>query len=249
MQDLIQTIEETSLTVWPSLQQIFYDGWLLRFSEGFTDAGNSIASLHKGTIDDRHKIKICEHHYSEMGLRPSFRISPLTQPEDLDSILKNLGYLQSPRTSVQTVRLPSHQTLSITTVKSSSEPSDEWFDAAVLFNHIPEHHQQTYRCILEKIPGEKCFMSLYQDDWLCACGFATIIHSCVALHDLASRHEVENKGYSRQLALNLLHWASSRQGAVAYLDVPLSDPQAGNLASSVGFKELYQYWYRAKTSD
>jgi hypothetical protein len=34
--EVIQEIEEISLNAWPSLQQILYDGWILRFANGYT---------------------------------------------------------------------------------------------------------------------------------------------------------------------------------------------------------------------
>ena len=33
---MIRLIEELSLNAWPALQTVLYDGWVLRFADGYT---------------------------------------------------------------------------------------------------------------------------------------------------------------------------------------------------------------------
>lgn len=80
---MIQKIEELSLNAWPSLQTIVYDGWILRFAEGYTRRSNSINPIYLSTIsiEDKihkcsvffqlklgsHRNRILQQEYSEMG--------------------------------------------------------------------------------------------------------------------------------------------------------------------------------------
>jgi len=46
--DTIRSVEERSLNAWPSLHQMLYDGWVLRFSNGYTRRANSVSPIYRG---------------------------------------------------------------------------------------------------------------------------------------------------------------------------------------------------------
>lgn len=69
---LERRIEKVSLNSWPALQQILFDGWVLRFSEGYTKRANSVNPLFASSLDVEVKIDTCERLYAERGLPPSF---------------------------------------------------------------------------------------------------------------------------------------------------------------------------------
>ena len=58
-------IEEVSLNSWPALQQILFDGWILRFSEGYTKRANSVNPLFASSMDVGEKVDTCERLYVE----------------------------------------------------------------------------------------------------------------------------------------------------------------------------------------
>ena len=51
-------VEEAALNAWPALQQILYDGWILRFSQGYTKRANSVNPIFQSSIDLETKINI-----------------------------------------------------------------------------------------------------------------------------------------------------------------------------------------------
>jgi len=53
-------IEELSLNHWQPLSTLLYDGWVLRFADGYTKRANSINPIHYSTCDLQEKIKECE---------------------------------------------------------------------------------------------------------------------------------------------------------------------------------------------
>ncbi len=57
---LKQRIEKVSLNSWPALQQILFDGWILRFSEGYTKRANSVNPLFASSMDVEEKVDTCE---------------------------------------------------------------------------------------------------------------------------------------------------------------------------------------------
>lgn len=73
-------IEEISLNNWQPLSTLLYDGWVLRFANGYTKRANSVNLIHYSTNDLNLKIKECERLYSSKNLPTTFKITPFVQP-------------------------------------------------------------------------------------------------------------------------------------------------------------------------
>ena len=67
-------IEEAGLNSWPALQQLLFDGWLVRFAQGYTKRANSVTPLYPSLQPYEEKIAWCEHIYKEKQLPPVFRL-------------------------------------------------------------------------------------------------------------------------------------------------------------------------------
>jgi hypothetical protein len=52
-------MEELSLNAWPAHQTLLYDGWVIRFANGYTKRANSVNPLYLSTIDLDEKIAFC----------------------------------------------------------------------------------------------------------------------------------------------------------------------------------------------
>lgn len=51
MNEQIRLYEELSFNSHPSLQTQYYDGWILCFSNGYTNRANSVNMIYPSTID------------------------------------------------------------------------------------------------------------------------------------------------------------------------------------------------------
>jgi len=101
----IRLLEELSLNAWPALHTLTVDGWLVRFANGYTRRANSVNPLYApaGNVNDN--IAACEALYAARGLPTVFKLTPDSQPPDLDDLLAQRGYTREAETSVQTLAL------------------------------------------------------------------------------------------------------------------------------------------------
>ncbi|MFB9329901.1 GNAT family N-acetyltransferase [Paenibacillus aurantiacus] len=236
-------IEELSLNHWPALSTLLYDGWVLRFAEGYTKRANSISPLYADKLELTSKIDVCEQIYRENGLRPIFKLTDAS-PAALDRHLAERGYEQVDRTSVQTLPLdqlrdPQHAAISI-----EDHPSDAWIADFCRLNGSPADHQAVMIRMLGKIRTAAGFIRLYEEGRAVACGFGVIERGYIGLYDIVTDPSCRNRGLAEQMILHLLQWGKREGARFSYLAVVLNNAPALRLYAKLGYKEAYRYWYR-----
>ncbi|MFD2698935.1 GNAT family N-acetyltransferase [Paenibacillus shunpengii] len=239
-------IEELSLNHWPSLSTLLYDGWLLRFANGFTKRANSIHPLYHSTGETLHKITECEKIYSANGLPAVFKITPFIHPEDLDSALDQAGYSVVDATSVQTVDLAHIRKPRLTSVQIYERPHDEWLNNYYKLNQVKAADRITMERMLSNIKTRTGFISLYDDEQVVACGLGVVEREYIGLYDIVTDARYRNRGFGEQMILNLLSWGKEHGARFSYLAVVANNAPALRLYSKIGYTENYKYWYRVK---
>ena len=240
-------IEEASLNAWPALQQILFDGWVLRFARGYTKRANSVNPLFGSRLDLEYKVEVCEKLYQEKDLPTIFRLMPFAQPPGLDSVLEGRRYRVVDPTLVlyldlQGPGLPDPDLPPRLAVRS--EGLDEWLEAFCRLRGSPLARQQTHREMLEAIASRRILASLADEGRVVACALGVLEHDHFGLFDLITAPGERNKGYGRLLVSRMLRWARERGGEHAYLQVMRTNAPARHLYARLGFRKAYSYWYR-----
>ncbi len=243
----IRLLEELSLSAWPALQTSFDDGWVLRFADGYTRRANSVNPIYPSAANIDEKIKRCEAIYSARHLNVTFKMTPLVYPENLDDILERKRYKEDAVTSVQTRSLAALEPAPSATVSLASSPSDEWLDAFCRMNAIHERNRPIMQTMLNSIVPQKCFVALRRDERIAAAGLAVLDQGYVGLYDIVTDPTMRRQGLGMELILNLLNWGKSNGAHHAYLQVMVNNTPAVRLYQKLGFREVYQYWYRVKS--
>ena len=240
--------EELSMNAWPALQTVLYDGWVLRFSDGYTRGANSINPIYSSAINPTLKIDYCENLYLSKGLSPIYKLTPTTYPEELDYLLDMRGYTKEYETALQVLNLADfNDSGDNPLLKIETEFSTEWINAFIDCSEpdvASEKH--TMSKMLKSILVEKLCAQLIFDDEIVACGFCVIENGFAGLFDIIVRPDQRGKGYGKAIVLELLREAKKRSAKTAYLQVMLENTVAKNLYHHMGFRELYRYWYRIK---
>jgi len=244
--DLIRMLEELSLNAWPSLQTVHYDGWALRFANGYTRRANSINPLFSSSLNVDEKIKYCEGVFAARGMTPVFKMTPQSQPENLDTVLAKKWYREEALTSVQMLDMAGLEQPTIETVTISETLTDDWLKGYCRMNKVQERHTATLTQLLNNIVARHAFVTLHQDGEPVAMGLGVVDRGFVGLFDIVTDEAQRQRGYGKQLMLHVLHWASRNGAAHAYLQVMASNAAGQRLYWKLGFREVYQYWYRVK---
>lgn len=241
---LPQRIEEASLNSWPALQQILFDGWILRFAEGYTKRANSVNPLYASSMDLDEKVLACEELYRQKGLPPIFRLVSFSALSNLDLLLESSGYSKVAPTLVMHLDLQSWSVPLDPVVELHEERLDDWLGLFCRFQGSPLAKHDTHRAILQAIPSNCLFASLAHSDQIVACGLGVLEHDLLGLFDLVTDPPQRRKGYGTRLVAALLRWAQEKGATRAYLQVVKANKPARCLYTRLGFQEIYHYWYR-----
>ncbi|MCI0475519.1 MAG: GNAT family N-acetyltransferase [Anaerolineales bacterium] len=241
---MITSIEELSLNAWPSLQTLLVDGWVLRFANGYTKRANSVNPLYASTRDVEAKIQFCEEIYRCNNLPVVFKMTAAAHPENLDALLDDRGYEVDSPTGVQTMELGGAALSS--DARLDATPTEEWLAAFYRLSVIDDARKATLRQMLTSIVPQKCFAAMLEADQIVACGLGVRQDEHIGFYDIVTDTSFRNQGYGKRLMRNLLTWGKQNGARTAYLQVMQNNAPALNLYARLGFKQIYEYWYRIK---
>ena len=238
-------IEELSLRAWPAFEEHIYDGWILRFAEGYTKRANSVNLLGPGTIDVSEKIAHCEKIYGEHGLPTVFKLVSGVAPPGIDRALEERGYSRLDETSVRTLSFEGYTPRQ--EIEHYTRANDAWLTAFARCSGI-DNGDKLAR-ILHNIPGETVFAYTEGEGRITACGLGVLDRGYLWCFDIVVDECYRGKGYGRRIMEGLLGEGARRGAGTAYLQVVAGNRPAENLYDSLGFAEIYRYWYRKEMGE
>ena len=239
-------IEELSLNHWQPLSTLLYDGWMLRFADGYTKRANSISPIYDSTFNLHHKMIVCESIYAANHLPTIYKITPFVYPTHLDRALEDRGYSRMDTTSVQILNLEQISGSELNSVIIHEQATAEWLDHFCRLNRVREQFKNVMDRMLSNIRTKKGFISFYHEGQVVACGFGVIEREYMGLYDIVTDENYRNRGFGEQMILNLLTWGKEHGAKHSYLAVVADNVPALRLYSKLGYSEVYQYWYRVK---
>lgn len=86
----IRFFEEIASNGHVALKSLLYDGWILRFSNGYTNRANSVLPLYPSKKSLEEKVAYCEKAYEKEDLSPCFKLTEYDQ--ELSDFLADRGY-------------------------------------------------------------------------------------------------------------------------------------------------------------
>ncbi len=239
---LCRRVEEASLNAWPAFQQSLYDGWVLRFSRGFTKRANSIVPLYPAQQSPLEKVRYCENLYARERLKTIFRLTTVIDSDPLDAMLARRDYQRVDPTCVLARELTA--TRFPTTPHFREISRDRWLDAYAQATDMPDAGRRLHATLLAGICTPHVFGAIIAHGTPVAWGLAVIEAELVGLFDIVTHPEARRLGHARALVTSLIDWGQRGGARHAYLQVIESNQPARALYAQLGFENLYDYWYR-----
>lgn len=241
---MITLLEELAMNAWPSLQTMVYDGWLLRFAEGYTRRANSVHPLYRSTLALGEKLEACEALYRARQQPVVFKMTPAACPAELDAALAERGYRSEAATSVQLMDLEKVDVELAEGVVLREQFSVNWFEAFSRMNALDTARTATLERILKAIVPRHCFAAILYKRQIIACGLGVLQGNYLGLFDILTDSDHRCQGYGRQVVESLLAWGKSCGARRSYLQVMHDNAPALHLYARQGYVEQYTYWYR-----
>ena len=246
--DKILLYEELSLNAHPALQTQLYDGWVLRFANGYTSRANSINPLYPSFFDIQEKIAECEKRYFAQGLPTVFKLTDGSDPS-IDNALEEKGYDVVTPTYVMEMDLQDKD-FSLGDLVMTSYADEEWLNSYYSFSRYSEKLKMTTaKQILDNVKNNMICGRIIKDGITVACGSEVVERGYMGLLNVVVDEQYRGKGYGTEICESLLS-AAKRIGAhTAYLQVVQENHKAVKLYKKLGYKIIYSYWYRVKKEE
>jgi N-acetylglutamate synthase len=234
----VAALEDVCERAWPPRERLELDGVVLRFTDGFTRRANS-ARVEGGAGDVDGLIDAAEHEYRSRGLRPGFRLTPLSPPA-FELRLQERGYVVDTEAVVMVAdALPETAGNAIALAPGLD---DEWLRVfkAVERNWPPEQDPGA-RWVLGSGSSPRRFALARVDGAPAATGYARLEDDWLYIACVATFPERRRLGLARAISEQLFAWGGRAGGRRAILQVETKNAAAQGLYAQLGFGPRYVY--------
>ncbi|MBV8500172.1 MAG: GNAT family N-acetyltransferase [Paucibacter sp.] len=247
MEQLARRAELAGLNASAPPQQAEVDGWLLRLSPGKAKRSRCVNALAAGSLPLPDLIARCRHAFAAAGLPLIIRVTPYSQPPDLDHQLATMGWFDFDFADVL--------------LRPDLNGVTEWGSLGAVLRHVDASH---YARIVGGLRGSSEsaiaahaermlhaaveYQGFLLEDGrgeLLACGQIVVEGSIVGIYDVFTPPEKRRQGHAETLCRGLLHQAHSQGAVEAYLQVGTENHEAKRLYGRLGFQYGYRYHYRS----
>ncbi|MEQ1684567.1 MAG: GNAT family N-acetyltransferase [Burkholderiaceae bacterium] len=246
---LLSRIEDAGLNASAPPQQLWLDGWLVRFSPGKAKRARCVNAVAVGRLPVDTRLQACEAVFADAGLPMIVRITPFTLPPALDTLLAAQGLHRFDDTRVMAIA-----DLSALSAPAPLPPASEIHTVGLEafaqrvggLRGSPLSQRQAHGQRLQNSPVPFHAVEMHVDSELVACGQFAIEGPLVGLYDVFTAPTARGRGYAGHLCRHMLQRAHTLGANHAYLQVDGDNLAARTVYQRLGFTDAYAYHYRAR---
>lgn len=226
-------------------QESRIEGWLLRLSPGKAKRSRCVNAIEAGTSPLPDLLARCRRAFADAGLPLIVRVTPFSQPADLDDQLATLGWFDFDAADVMVranlAGLP--DTAPVESVRSIESARYAEIVGGLRGSSLREIEAHAER--LQQAPKPYQGFVLMEGSELAACGQVVVDGDIAGLFDVFTPPALRGRGHAERLCGALLGHAASQGARCAYLQVGSDNEVAKRLYARLGFTFAYRYHYRS----
>jgi ribosomal protein S18 acetylase RimI-like enzyme len=239
-------IEEAALNATAVAEQMFHDGWLLRWSPGPHRRMRCITVLAEPGTAFETRLAFAKRTYARKNLPLVFRLTSMGPDAELDGALAARGFGSEGETRVMRCpleRIPAHHTaLRFERVDLDDFARTVGALRASASAAIELHARRLRQAVVESIA-----LLAWTPDGDCAgAALAVADDELVGFFDVIVNTAYRRRGYGRALVAQAAARAGALGAKTAYLQVEQDNEAARALYQGMGFTDAYTYWYRTQ---
>jgi ribosomal protein S18 acetylase RimI-like enzyme len=240
--EAVDRLEDAAYRAWPPQETEVYDGWTLRFSEGFSRRVNSVDARGPSSLDLITKVEECSDRYSARGLPLLFRITPTTEPA-VDALLGDLGFTEEGVTQVRTRPVSGDRPWVNGLVEPT--PCESWIEHQLRFAGVDRALVDPWLRMLDRLPVPAGFATVEAERGeIAAVGFGVVVDGYLGVFEVITAPQKRRRGSATALMATLDAWGARLGARHAFLQVMVDSHAATMLYDRLGFTEAYRYHYR-----
>jgi ribosomal protein S18 acetylase RimI-like enzyme len=238
----VAALEDVCERAWPPRERLVVDGAVLRFASGFTRRANS-ARVEGGGDDLGGLIERAEREYRSRGLRPGFRLTPLTPP-GFEQLLRERGYVVDTEAVVMVAeqlppRVPGRPGDDIAL---APELGEEWLRVfQAIERRWPAEQDPGARWVFGSGTSPRRFALARADGEPAATGYARIEDDWLYIASVATFPEHRRLGLARAVSERLFAWGADAGARRAVLQAETKNAAAQGLYEQLGFRRRHVY--------
>lgn len=245
----IRRIEELSINAYPALTTLLYDGWVLRFSSGFTRRANAVHPLSESSLPLDEKIATCEAAYRAAGLPVVFKLTGLREtdpPSPLEQALIDRGYARDSLTSLYRCTLTPPTAPSDPSIVLEAAMSEDWLTAFVRLEDVAPEKAPIVRTMRQRVTLPVGYFSLRHDRQIIGLAQGVVDGDWLGVYSVIVDPAQRSRGLGLALMRSVMAWGWENGARRSYLQVKTDNDPALRLYQRLGYTEVYRYWYRQK---
>jgi ribosomal protein S18 acetylase RimI-like enzyme len=237
----VAELEAVCERAWPPRERLALDGAVLRFTDGFTRRANSARVDGGGDLEGL--IARAEREYRSRGLRPGFRLTPLT-PAAFEPLLRERGYEIDTEAVVMVAdALPETGAPDAGDgIELAAELGEEWLRVfQAIERKWPAEQDPGARWVLGSGDAPRRFALARVEGEPAATGYARIESDWLYIASVATFPERRRLGLARAVSDRLVAWGASEGARRAILQAETKNVAAQALYARLGFEPRYIY--------
>lgn len=250
--ELLSRVEDAGINASAPREQLWVDGWLVRFSPGKAKRARCVQAVAEGRLPLDERLARCLALYAEVGLRPYFRITPFSRPEELDRALADRGMESIDDTRVMVAPVDVEALSGVGGGDMLPAASFRNVDGDAFAGWIggqrgssPEACAAHAERLRRSPVRHRALRVVDAAGETIAGGQVALEGELAGLYDVHCVEAARGRGLARALCVRLLQLAAVDGARVAYLQVDAGNTPARRVYERLGFADAYAYHYRS----